>query len=334
MGKNRLLCLSMVAVMVICFSGNVFAASGFVFKPLIGYHAGIYNNNTHDIAEGSATARLGYQFASSNKTGFTLFIDVGYSLGVQLEKEDYSYDYGYGYDYGYDKTRKALLNHNYFIGLMPTLNVKNFSFGIGGGVKVPFARTDVTFTPNSVDRTTTMTGVTTSDYDYSVTPYVKGVIDYSLYVSNTVALVIAADFTYDFELDTIYYTNPENFYVGLQLGMKFGKKVDNREYAMAEKKQKVIKAKKQKVIKSQQQMEETEVIQPAKAVVPPSQSIVIDIKVNGDKVAPSAAVPAVAPVPTAPQPVVITVTQPPVQPVPVAPVPVAPVAPTPVVPAQ
>ena len=157
----------------------------------------------------------------------------------------------------------------------------------------------------------------------------KFVVDYSLYVSNTVAFVIAADLTYDFEMDTIHYTNPESFYVGLQLGMKFGKKVDNRNYAKADIKEKIIKEKKQKVIKSKRQAEDTEVVPPVKTVTPvtpQSQSIVIDIKVNGDKVAPANAVPVVAPVPQATQPIVITVTQPPVQPEPVqqAPVQVAP----------
>ena len=150
MKKNKLLCLSMVLGMVLCFSGSVFAASGFVFKPLIGYNAGVLGHYTHNVGEGSATARLGYQFANSNNAGFTLFFDIGYSLNVQLERESYYYDY----DYDYDVTRKALLTHNYFVGLMPTVNIKNFSIGLGGGVKVPFARTDVTFTPNSIDRTT------------------------------------------------------------------------------------------------------------------------------------------------------------------------------------
>ncbi len=348
MKKNKLLCLSMVFVMVLCFSGNVFAASGFVFKPLIGYNAAVLDRYSHDIGEGSATARLGYQFASSNKAGFTLFFDFGYALNVQLEHENYNYYYDY--NSSTDETRKALLTHNYVIGLMPTLNISNFSIGIGGGVKVPFATTDLTFTPNNTDRTTTLTGVTSSDDDYNVTPYAKFVVDYSLYIGSNVAFVIAADLTYDFKLYSYgpTHTNPENFYVGLQLGMKFGKKVDNREYAKADNKQKVIKEKKQKVIKSKQEnigqigvVEPAQVVTPKQAVtpvIPQSQNIVIDIKVNGDKVAPSNAVPVVAPVPPATQPIVITVTQPPVQPVPVQPVPVQPVpvqqAPVQVVPAQ
>ena len=326
--KNKLLCFGIVMVITICFNGSVFAASGFVFKPLVGYNASILDRYDHNISEGSTTARLGYQFASSNTAGFTLFFDVGYALNVQLKRNNYNHNSDT------DKKRKALLTHNYVLGLMPTVNIGNFSIGIGGGVKVPFATTDITFTPNSTDRTTTLTGVTSSDGDYRFTPYAKFVVDYSLYVGSNVAFVIAADFTYDFQLE--YYlpthTNPENFNIGLQLGMKFGKKVDNREYAKAGTKQKVVKERKQKVIKAKQEnnVEPTQVVAPKQAVTPvapQSQNIVIDIKVNGDRVAPSNQVPVAAPVPVAsqvpqaPQPIVITVTQPPVQP-PVQPAPV------------
>ncbi len=240
--------LILSAFMLAVFSISAFAASGFeaiLNVPIglsLGLPAGKQYKDQKDVKVGAGfdigvSAQLGYMFSIKEGLGLSVLGEIGYAYdtwALSYKSSDVS---------GYQSTSY----HSLQIGILPKININQFSIGIGGGVKIPFSATRY--------YKSTYDGKTTKDkenYNFkelsaetgrglglspAVIGYVKATFDYSIFFTDNMAMNVGLYLGYDFmpsrkaydhnfgvgKEDT-YKDQEGTFDIGLQLGFKFGPK--------------------------------------------------------------------------------------------------------------
>ncbi|ADG70481.1 outer membrane beta-barrel protein [Brachyspira murdochii] len=220
------------AAIFILINLSLFAESGFegIFNIPLGLSAGIpmgtKDNTVKKIGLGfdiGITAQFGYIVDFKNGVGLSILGEAGYSY------DTYAYTIPSS-----DKSIKNLSSisfHSLQVGLLPKINIKDFSIGIGGGLKIPIAGT--------IDNKTTTYGTNytaegynvnildiVNEYDkMNVIPYVKLTFDYSVFNDYNVAANFGLYFDYEFgtrkKIDEKTYTSVDSFGAGLQIGLRF-----------------------------------------------------------------------------------------------------------------
>ncbi|MEI0508540.1 hypothetical protein [Brachyspira intermedia] len=221
------LCKILAVLFVLSYS--VFAKSGLelgVFVPLgfnIGIHyydkapsglnnqqAASYNkyvtNNTrtsHIGFDAGALFQAGYRLELNKEISFSFMGEFGYS------RDTFNYRLK---DSNTESQALKLQNYRYYIfdslviGILPKVNYKRFSFGIGVGMKIFLSGTinNSSYNPTLGYTTETIKMIDTKNYkDYftsNVMGYFKLTLDYSVYTSNKFDIVLGAYIDYDFAL--------------------------------------------------------------------------------------------------------------------------------------
>ncbi|OEJ13784.1 hypothetical protein BFL38_03280 [Brachyspira hampsonii] len=168
------------------------------------------------------TALFGYVIDFKNNVGLSILAETGYSY------DTYSYSL-------YSDSTKSIINtsafHSFQIGLLPKINIYDFSIGIGGGLKIPIAGTEekreVTYGTNyaSVGSTMNMMDIVNKYDKMNVIPYVKLTLDYSVFNNYNIGANFGLYFDYEFglrkKIDETKYISTDAFGVGLQVGLRF-----------------------------------------------------------------------------------------------------------------
>ncbi|WP_041177425.1 hypothetical protein [Brachyspira intermedia] len=222
------LCKILVVLFVLSYS--VFAKSGLelgVFVPLgfnIGIHyydkapsgldnqqAAAYNsyvtNNTrtsHIGYDAGALFQAGYRLELNKEISFSFMGELGYS------RDTFNYRLKDSSNTGSQVLK--FQNYRYYtfdslvIGILPKVNYKRFSFGIGVGMKIFLSGTinNSSYNPTLGYTTETIKMLDTKNYkDYftsNVMGYLKLTLDYSVYTSRNFDIVVGAYIDYDFGL--------------------------------------------------------------------------------------------------------------------------------------
>ena len=256
-----------VSILLI-FNISAFAKSGFEFilsVPLGGNYAYPSENMKINVDyvkyemrgffgfDIGVISQLGYMFQIKDNFAISVLGEIGYA------RDNYKFEYNehnHGGSYGGNFT----INHDSFqIGLLPKLNIKGFSIGIGGGIKIP-----ISFTYEEEETYNSPTWYSISgngsvgyygkltpkvNRDYKIIYYTKITFDYSLFFNENLAFNIGLYFGYDFfpkyQILAFNYYPPntdmfihsgEGYYVekaknygtlnfGVQLGLRFGPRV-------------------------------------------------------------------------------------------------------------
>ena len=186
---------------------------------LVSYDKDKYNfDNTYNIY---STLQAGYLFDFGNRMGVSIMGEMGYNFSAAANIYDISGDYPIIGNITGDIIAGTYI-HSAIVGVLPAFNINNFSVGIGGGIKVPIYGT-MSGTLLFEDEIFLTGGQKINDDDISITPYVKFVFDYSLFIDTKTSIVFAFHTGYDFKVGSeIYQASPEAYYVGFQIGIKFG----------------------------------------------------------------------------------------------------------------
>ncbi|WP_300369873.1 hypothetical protein [Brachyspira sp.] len=207
------------------------AASGFEaiinvpFGIAVGIPMGQIAGSTRKINTGfdvGVTAQFGYVIDLKNNIGLSILGESGYSYDT------------YSYATSSDSTTKIANStsfHSFQIGLLPKLNIKDFSIGFGGGLKIPIAGTSedrtTTHGTNYTASGSTMNMITiVNKYDkMNVIPYIKLTFDYSVFNNYNIGANFGMYFDYEFgvrqKINEKKYTSVDSFGVGLQIGLRF-----------------------------------------------------------------------------------------------------------------
>ena len=259
--------LFFIVSIFIIFNISAFAKSGFEFilnVPIGGNYAYPTKNMKINVdyvryeMEGffgfdiGVVAQLGYMFQIKDSFGISVLGEIGYA------RDNYKFEYhednlgSYG--------GKFTIHHNSVqIGLLPKLNIKGFSIGIGGGIKIPVSFSYEEEETYSTSTSFSRIGTDSEPYygklmskvnrDNKIIYYAKITLDYSLFFNENLAFNIGLYFGYDFFpkyqiLAFNYYTagadpfldSGKGYYVekakshgtfdfGVQLGLRFGPRV-------------------------------------------------------------------------------------------------------------
>ena len=232
--KKLLLLISILLITNITF----FAASGFeaIINVPLGLSIGI-PTGTYDGVD-VLKSKVGFDSGVTAQLGFMLGLGkIGISILGEL---GYSYDsYRTYMSSGINENNKletypSIYTHSFQIGLLPKINIGDFSIGIGAGVKIPVSAV------SEVKTDTTILGIKNSNtsniklnrnniensFARNVIPYMKLTFDYSFFFSSKIALNLGAYLGYDFGLANKSpidneYTGIDSFDIGLQLGLRF-----------------------------------------------------------------------------------------------------------------
>jgi hypothetical protein len=195
--------------------------SGFVF--------GVVGGSTFNVTDVQddfysmnfySTIQTGYLFGLSRHIASTFLLDLGYSTSSSFKSVDDD-----DLDIGGSIINKVNY-HNFQLGISQSINFGNFSIGIGGGAKFPLAAyktTTVLSGDNHSDSDSAIIFVNKMGVNYSIVPYAKATLDYSLFIDTRTAITLGLNFEYIFDTGnrhSIYNGNPEGFYIGGQMGIK------------------------------------------------------------------------------------------------------------------
>ena len=264
--------LFFIVSIFIIFNISAFAKSGFEFilsVPLGGNYA--YPTKDMKVAvdyvkyemsgffgfDIGVISQLGYMFQIRDGLAVSALGEIGYA------RDKYQLEY-YGYNFGSYGGKFTISHNNIQIGLLPKLNIKGFSIGIGGGIKIPVSLSyyDEETSYTSVDYSIAIVEggegdggyyqkfISKVNMDNKIIYYAKITLDYSLFINDNIAFNIGLYFGYDFLpkyqiLAFSYYTyssmfpfedDGKNYYVekaknygtlnfGVQLGLRFGPRV-------------------------------------------------------------------------------------------------------------
>ena len=194
------------------------AKSGFVFSLIDNASFGVVDISEDSLVmNSSGLIQTGYIFGLSKGMGVSLVTDIGYS---------YNYSFTMLGDIGNNTdVIHTMKVHSLQLGLMPSFNLSRLSFGLGVGVKIPLDVSSIQTSDNKVlgGTTTFEKGV---DGNYNPTPYLKLQMDYSLFIDTRTAIVLGLSAQYDFDASGKNPSaSPENFYLGVLVGLKIGPKL-------------------------------------------------------------------------------------------------------------
>ncbi len=186
------------------------------------YNKDKYNfDNTYNIY---TTVQAGYLFDFDDRRGVSVMGEVGYNFSAAANIYDISGDYPIIGNITGDITAGTYI-HSVIVGVLPAFNINNFSIGIGGGVKIPISGV-MSGTLLFEDEIFLTGGQEIDDDDISMTPYVKFVLDYSLFIDTKTSMVFTFNTGYDFKVgNELYEASPEAFHMGFQVGIKLGPKL-------------------------------------------------------------------------------------------------------------
>ena len=230
--------LSLVIALILVANIKVFAESGFeaVLNVPLGVSLGIFNGEVESIGnepqintkagfDAGVNAQLGYMFAFG-KFGLSVLADLGYSYDSFRYSVYHSVSaLGGSEEYNIEN---SLYLHSFQIGILPKFNFGAFSFGIGGGVKIPISGTRESKTKKTIIKSeyNIKTDYKKSDYLSSVIGYFKFTFDYSFFFTSKLAFNVGAYFLYDIglsykaaNLNETYRV--DSFDIGFQLGLRF-----------------------------------------------------------------------------------------------------------------
>lgn len=223
--------LLLIISIFISINLSLLAASGFEgiinvpFGLSIGIPMGTIEGTTRKINTGfdvGVTALFGYVIDFKNNIGLSVLAETGYSYDT------------YSYSIASDKTKSAVSTsafHSFQIGILPKVNIYDFSIGIGGGLKIPVAGIEeerlVSNGTNYIAAGSTVNMVDiVNKYDkMNVIPYIKLTLDYSVFNNYNVGANFGLYFDYEFgtrkKIDEETYTSVDSFGAGLQVGLRF-----------------------------------------------------------------------------------------------------------------
>ncbi|MEI0507969.1 hypothetical protein [Brachyspira intermedia] len=203
-------------LLMLLMSASAFAASGFEAAlniPLLA-SIGIPMGNSGekrrvDVGfDSGITAQLGYGAYYENDLGFSVLGEIGYAFN---QFANYYPDRG-------NKETIVESFHSLQLGLLPKFNTKNFSIGLGGGVKIPFS--GYTLQYNELSSSERNYHYIDRDFNYitdtynkmPVIPYIKLTFDF---------------YTPEFDEESGTISERSDAGVGLYLGYDFGPKGNN-----------------------------------------------------------------------------------------------------------
>ena len=220
--------LLLIISIFISINLSLLAASGFegIINIPSGLSVGI------PIGNSELEVRLGFDIGITAQFGYVIDFKNNIGLSV-LAETGYSYD-TYSYSISSDKTKSVAGTsyfHSYQIGILPKVNIYDFSIGIGGGLKIPIAGIEeertVTHGTNytAAGSTVNMLDIVNKYDKMNVIPYIKLTLDYSVFNSYNVGANFGLYFDYEFgvrkKIDETKYTSTDAFGVGLQVGLRF-----------------------------------------------------------------------------------------------------------------
>ncbi|MEI0447709.1 hypothetical protein R4J03_11715 [Brachyspira intermedia] len=234
----------LLIIIIMTFNIKLFAESGFeaVLNVPLGVSLGIFNGEVESIGnepqintkagfDAGVNAQLGYMFAFG-KFGLSVLADLGYSYDSFRYSVYHSVSaLGGSEEYNIEN---SLYLHSFQIGILPKFNFGAFSFGIGGGVKIPISGTRESKTIKTINilgdsiksEYNIKTDYKKSDYLSSVIGYFKFTFDYSFFFTSKLAFNLGAYFAYDIglpykaaNLNETYRV--DSFDIGVQIGLRF-----------------------------------------------------------------------------------------------------------------
>ncbi|AUJ50629.1 hypothetical protein JQ824_07070 [Brachyspira hyodysenteriae] len=221
--------LCKILAVLFIFSCAAFGKSGLelgIFVPL-GFNIGIHyydkkpsnlNNNqsaqyNEYVTNNTRTSHIGFEAGALFQAGYRLELnkEISFSFMGELGYSRDTFNYRLK-DSNIDSQALKLQNYRYYsfdsivIGVLPKINYKRFSFGIGAGMKIFLSGTinDSHYNQTLGYTTESIKMIDTKNYkDYfssNIIPYLKLTLDYSIYTSNKFDIVLSAYFDYDFAL--------------------------------------------------------------------------------------------------------------------------------------
>ena len=198
-------------------------------------------------------SQLGYMFQVKDGFGISILGEIGYA------RDNYELEY-HGYNLGSFGGNFTIHHNSIQIGLLPKINIKGFSIGIGGGIKIPVYFTCEDEETYNMPTMYSMEGegegasygklMPKVNRDCEIIYYTKITLDYSIFFTENFAFNIGVYFGYDFfpkyqilafgyyppNTDIFLNKSEKDYYVekpknygtfdfGLQLGLRFGPRV-------------------------------------------------------------------------------------------------------------
>jgi len=194
------------------------AKSGFVFTFAENVSFGVIDvSEDRNLVTASTLIQTGYLFGLFQGMGVSLVTDIGYSYNYSTDR--------LGDITGHIDVRDTVKVHSLQLGIMPSFNLGQISFGLGVGVKIPLGVSSIRTSESRVLGGTT-TFEKSVDEDYNPTPYLKLQVDYSFFYDTKTAIVLGLSAQYDFDASGKNQSaSPENFYLGFIIGTKIGPKL-------------------------------------------------------------------------------------------------------------
>ncbi len=220
--------LLLIISIFISINLSLLAASG--FEAIINIPSGLSIGLPIDAAD--YQPGVGFDMGITAQFGYV--IDLKNNMGVSILAETgYSYD-TYSYSIPIDNTARMLNTsyyHNFQIGILQKLNIRNFSIGLGLGAKIPGAGVEekkmITYGTNFISGGDIMTSTDViNKYDImNVILYIKFTLDYSLFYNNNMAVNFGFYFDYEGGLkkstQEVKYSSTDSIGLGLQIGLRF-----------------------------------------------------------------------------------------------------------------
>lgn len=223
-----------IITMTTIFTASAFAASSveFIINAPLQIGVGIPSQFLKDNAgaksetafEYGVTAQFGRMMHISRGFGISLLAELGYAhnnfaMSINARKIGEEMDNNVNFYYEFESLQ---------VGVLPKLNFGAFSIGIGGGVKIPIEGKETVKIGSEKDSVKLSKSDIDSILDPDIIGYVKGTLDYSIFLTDRFALNLGLYLGYDIikaEIpigDTKYYWG--SFDAGVEVGLRFGQR--------------------------------------------------------------------------------------------------------------
>ena len=215
----------LIITLTTVFSVSAFARSGFEFilnVPIGGNYAYPSENMkvAVDYIEYEMSGSFGFDIGVVSQLGYMFQIKDGFGISVLGEigyaRDNYELQYNsYNARAMGNSIGNFIINHDSLqIGLLPKFNMKGFSIGIGGGIKIPMSFVLYEYeTSSSYPDVSMISGgdggneaqgfyskykPKVNNRDYKIIYYTKITLDYSIFFTENFAFNIGVYFGYDF----------------------------------------------------------------------------------------------------------------------------------------
>lgn len=216
---KKFIIISFMFINLIAFSESGFET---IINIPIGFSVGVprnINNSKPSVGlfDIGILVQIGYLIDFKNYIGLSILGELGYS-----------YD---NYNYTLDSTYTTFNFHSLQVGIYPKFNYKNYSIGMGIGIKIPMTgykndKTKITDTQLNIIQNKIDIVYIMDIYNYiNVIPYIKMTFDYSIFVKHNIAVNFGCYLGYDFGPINKSYdglkSSVDSFDFGIQFGMRF-----------------------------------------------------------------------------------------------------------------